>query len=234
MNSFQTLRLSYHKKEPNSKAGKFYISEFRKVSRRRPAAVGAHDGGLRFKRTAAFALREWRVWYLSSFLSECMFMNAAHHLFNWCQGPRRRRSHITASHRPECRAALWRRWVQRIKIQGFSRRGQRRSVSQCHRFNFKPSLHPGGKDKRSTLIVYWLSNVLKFLNYSDCFRVTRNLGGDGFAQSRSLFGEGTKEEEQRAREGNAATQADKPAAGFVPMTPMISHVSVTPKRCIWS
>lgn len=61
----------------------------------------------------------------------------------------------------------------------------------------------------NTLIVYWLSNVLKFFNYSDCFRVTRNLGGDGFAQSRSLFGEGTKEEEQRAREGNAA-------AGFVP------------------
>lgn len=49
MNSFQTLSLSHHKKDttPNSKAGKFYISEFRKVSRRRPAAVGVpHDEGL--------------------------------------------------------------------------------------------------------------------------------------------------------------------------------------------
>lgn len=64
----------------------------------------------------------------------------------------------------------------------------------------------------NTLIVYLLSNVLKFLNFSDCFRVTRN----GFAQSKGLFGEGTKEEEQRAREGNAATQAYKPTAGFVP------------------
>lgn len=61
MNSFQTLSRSHHKKDmkPNSKAGKFYISEFRKVSRRRPAAVGVtRDRGLRFKRTAAFALRE--------------------------------------------------------------------------------------------------------------------------------------------------------------------------------
>lgn len=49
MNSLQTLSLSHHIRDttPNSKAGKFYISEFRTVSRRRPAAVGVpHDGGL--------------------------------------------------------------------------------------------------------------------------------------------------------------------------------------------
>lgn len=49
MSSLQTLSLSHHKKhtKPNSNAGKFYISEFRKVSRHRPAAVGVtHDGGL--------------------------------------------------------------------------------------------------------------------------------------------------------------------------------------------
>lgn len=49
MSSLQTLSLSHHKKhtKPNSNVGKFYISEFRKVSRHRPAAVGVtHDGGL--------------------------------------------------------------------------------------------------------------------------------------------------------------------------------------------
>lgn len=80
------------------------------------------------------------------------------------------------------------------------------------------------------LIVYWLPIVLKFLNYSDCFRVTRNLGGDGFAQSRSLFGEGAKEEEQRAREGNAATQVYKPAAGFVPNG--TNDLTCNPKKTI--
>lgn len=66
------------------------------------------------------------------------------------------------------------------------------------------------------LIVFRLSNILKLTNYSDCFRVTRNFAGDCFAQSRSLFGEGTKEEERHAWEGKAAAQTCKPVTGFVP------------------
>lgn len=45
-----------------------------------------------------------------------------------------------------------------------------------------------------------------FIPLSDCFRVTRNFGGDCFAQTRRLFASETKEEEQGAWKGKAGTQ----------------------------